>query len=90
MEIVEIESIKTQMQNIVLFRGTKNDIIKKINAIGLRNDSILEPIENPLPFNDLGFNTNLGVVNDNYLDFEVYMLPTNIKDYFIITEINSF
>ena len=90
MEIVEIESIKTQMQNIVLFRGTKDDIIKKINAIGLRNDSILEPKENPLLFNDLGFNINLGVVNDNYLDFEVYMLPTNIKDYFIITEINSF
>ena len=90
MKIVGIESIKTQMQNIVLFRGTKDDIIKKINAIGLRNDSILEPKENPLLFNDLGFNTNLGVVNDNYLDFEVYMLPTNIKDYFIITEINSF
>ena len=87
---VVIESIKRQMQDLVLFRGTKEDIVKKINVIGQRNDSILEPFENPLPDNDLGFNTNLGNFGDIYLDFEIYLLPTSKKDNFIITEINPF
>ena len=87
MKIV-IENISRQMEDLVLFRGTKEDIIKKINDIGLRNDSILEPIEDPLSINDIGFNINLGNFEDDFLDFEIYMLPTNAKDIFVITEIN--
>jgi len=89
MEIV-IKSIEKQISELVLFRGTKSDIIKKINAIGQRNDSILEPFEKNIKGNDFGFNTNLGELNGHYLDFEIYLLPTNKKDIFIITEINPF
>ena len=85
MKIV-IENISRQMEDLVLFRGTKEDIVKKINVIGLRNDSILESIEDSLSINDIGFNINLGNFEDDYLDFEIYMLPTNAKNIFIVTE----
>ena len=63
---------------------------EKLNSIGLRDDSTLEPFEEPLPGNDFGFNTNLGEIGDCDLDFEVYLLPTNEKDVFVVTEVNQF
>lgn len=66
---VVIEQIEREMGKLVLFRGTMSDIIKRINSIGLRNDSILEPFEEEVENNDLGFNTNLGEINGRYLDF---------------------
>ena len=88
MKIV-IENINRQMQDLLLFRGTQEDIVKKINTIGLRDDSILEPIEYPLSIDDIGFYINLGKFEDDFLDFEIYMLPTNAKDVFVITEVNE-
>jgi len=82
--------IHSEMSRLVLFRGTKVEIIEKLNSIGLRKDCYLEDFENPLPGNDFGFNTNLGSIGDYYFDFEIFLLPTNKKDVFIITEVNSF
>jgi len=87
---LEISHINQAMQKLFFFRGTKEEIIAKLNEIGLRNDCFLEPFEEPLPENDLGFNTNLGEIGDHYLDFEVYLLPTNQKDCFLVTEVNEF
>ena len=81
--------IDDEMKNLVLFRGTKEEICEKINSIGLRSDSILEPFENSLSENDFGFNTYLGKTEGHYLDFEVYLLPTNKKDVFLVTEVNE-
>ena len=78
------------MQNLVLFRGTKQKIIDKLNTIGPRSNCILEEFEDTLLGNDFGFNTNLGIDGHHYLDFEIYMLPTNKPNTFIITEINEF
>ena len=85
-----IKSYNEMMKNLVMFRGTKEEIIEKLNMIGSRNDCFLEAFEEALPENDYGFNTNLGMVGEHYLDFEIYMLPTNEKDTFIITEVNEF
>ena len=85
-----ISTINRQMQKLVLYRGTKTDIVSKLKEIGLRHDPFLEEFENPITGNDFGFNTNLGRIEDNYLDFEIYLLPTNIPDTFIITEVSAF
>jgi len=86
----EIEKINNVMQNLVLFRGTKEWIINRLSTIGTRTDIFLEPFEEPLPNNDFGFNTNLGMIGSHYLDYEIYMLPTNAKDVFVITEVSEF
>ena len=83
-------TINKQMQSLILFRGTKEEIIKRLNTIGTRRDCYLEPFEEPLAGNDFGFNTNLGMIDDEYLDYEIYMLSTHIESVFIITEINNF
>lgn len=85
-----VKIIFNKMNDLVMFRGTKEDICSKLNSIGLRDDCFLEPMEDQLPGHDLGFNTNLGMVKDTYLDYEVYMLPTNKDNEFIITEIKPF
>ena len=87
-----IEVINKQIKNLVLYRGTLEDITKKIRTIGLDLDAELTPFEEEaiIEENDLGFNVNLGEINDHYLDFEIYMLPTNEKNSFIITEVNQF
>jgi len=87
-----IKSIERQMENLVMYRGTKSDIEKRLSTIGQRLDVTLEPFEDEaiIKDNDFGFNVNLGKLNDHYLDFEIYMLPTNQKDVFIITEVNPF
>ena len=82
--------ICSEMRNLVLFRGTKVEICEKLNSIGLRDDCFLQEFEEPLPGNDFGFNINLGKIGDCDLDFEVYLLPTNKKDVFVITEVNQF
>ncbi len=86
----EIAKINNKMRNLVMFRGTKKEIIVELEKIGNRKDIILEPFEEPLPENDLSFNTNIGMIGDSYLDFEVYLLPTNKKDVFIVTEVTEF
>ena len=89
MKIV-IETTRKAMSNLVLFRGTMRDITKKINSIGLVNDSVLEPFEEPIKDNDFGFNIHLGSINGTYLDYEVYLLPTNADNEFLVTEVNPF
>ena len=49
--------------------------------------SYIEGIE--LLEKDLGFNTNIGTFNGIDLDYEIYMLPTNKPNEFMVTEINS-
>ena len=86
------QEIDEAMQSVVYFRGTKDDIKKKIAVFKLakKEDILLTPFTEPLPENDLGFNINIGNLNGVYLDYEIYMLPTNKTDTFIVTEINSF
>lgn len=85
-----IEGIEQSMQRLIRYRGTKDEIVSKLNNLGPRHDCFLEAFEDPLPENDLGFNTNLGMIGDHYLDFEIYMLPTMKADTFIIIEIRPF
>lgn len=83
------DQIDKAMQDLLLRRGTLLEIESMINDIGLRDDSTLEPFEENIEFNDIGFNTNLGQIDDQYLDYEVYLLPTNKQYQYIITEINN-
>lgn len=89
-----LKNIEQELQKLIMFRGTTKEIVKKINLIGLRNDSIIEPSEENENNKKLGFdycfNTNLGMLNNQYIDYEIWMLPTNKKNTWIITEINSF
>ena len=88
----KIRLVNRAMSSLVLFRGTKEKITAKLNGFRVeREESVnLEPFEEPLPENDFGFNTNLGKIGDKYLDFEIFMLPTNKKDTFLITEVSAF
>lgn len=82
-----IKKVIKDMNDLVLFRGTKKEIVNKLNTIGtIKTDVILCPFPHPLPDNDFGFAVMLGKINDEWLDFDIYMLPTNKKDVFIITE----
>lgn len=80
------------MQTLVGFRGSHEDIINELSKLLINRveQPCLEPFEEPIKENDFGFNTNLGVVNGNYYDYEIYMLPTNQQNIWIITEINPF
>ena len=87
----KITEINKAMEKLVLFRGTKEEIISKLNEIKITHQSVvLEPFENPLEGNDLGFNISLGMIGNEYIDYEIYMLPTMRKGEFLITEINPF
>jgi len=87
-----IQKVEEQMQELIMLRGTKEEIIEKLNTIRVNREEsvILEPFEIFLPENDLGFNTNLGEIHEHYIDYEVYILPTNKKDTFIVTEVLAF
>jgi hypothetical protein len=92
-EINEVlQKVETELQKLIMFRGTKEEIVEKLNAIRVnREESVnLEPSEESLPENDLGFNTNLGEIHEHYISYEIYMLPTNKKDTFIITKVSAF
>lgn len=80
-----------KMQNLVMFRGTKEEIVKKLHKIGNREDiPVLQETEEKVKNQDLCFNTNIGEIDTHFLDYEIYMLPTNKKDNFIITEVVPF
>ena len=85
-----ISDIEENIKQLVGFRGTKIEIVAKLNNLGPRHDCFLEAFEDPLPGIDLSFNTNLGMIGDHYLDFEIYMLPTRKLDEFMITEVTPF
>jgi hypothetical protein len=87
-----LQKVEKDMQSLLFFRGTKEQIIEKLNTIRINREEsvVLEPFEEPLEDNDLGFNTNLGEINEHYIDYEIYMLPTNKKDTFVITEVSAF
>ena len=85
-----LAKLEQKMENMVGFRGTLTEITKEIQKFALRDGVFLEPFEENLKGMDLGFNTNLGEIDDTYFDFEVFMLPTRKEKVFIITEIASF
>jgi len=83
--------VSNEMKKLVLFRGTMEEIVAKVNEIKIREDDVvLEPFEEFAPITDFGFNTNLGQIGDKYLDFEIYMLPTNKRGNFVITKVLAF
>ncbi len=87
-EKIKTDKIDEAVENLVFFRGTKDEIEQELNKIKTKKESVtLEPFEDPLSENDLGFNVNLGQVRDASLDYIIYMLPTNKKDTFLITEV---
>lgn len=81
-----------KMQGLVHTRCTKQELIMKLALLSVNRDSIpvLTPFEEPLPENDFGFSTNIGMLGETYLDYEIFMLPTNKQDVFLITEIRPF
>jgi hypothetical protein len=86
------KQMEKEMKKLVFSRYTKEELIQKLNSLRVNRekDCFLEPFEEPLPENDFGFNTNLGMIGSHYLDFEIYMLPTNEPEVFLITEVNPF
>ncbi|MGL5749983.1 MAG: hypothetical protein ACRCXT_05615 [Paraclostridium sp.] len=85
----ELSKLNKQLQSKVLFRGTLEGIAKELSDLtGTKTE--LVPFEEYLPENDLGYNIFLGMIGGHYLDYEVYLLPTNKVNVYIITEINSF
>jgi hypothetical protein len=69
----------------------QNRKANELNKISTKHESVeLVEFEEPLEDNDLGFNVNLGMNGNQYLDYEIYMLRTNKKDNYLITEINRF
>ena len=85
-----LEMLEQKMENMVGCRGTISSLTSSIQKFALRDNIILEPFEESIQGMDCGFNTNLGEIGDTYFDFEVFMLPTNKEDVFIIIEVSSF
>jgi len=86
-----ISRIQDEMSKLVMLRGTKQEIIARINEIKIRdNDVNLEASENQAEDNDLCFNTNLGKIGETYLDYEICLLPTMKKEHFIVTKVTPF
>lgn len=87
----KVLNITKKMRNLVGFRGTIKELEVEIASYTpLRSTVILEPFEEYLPELDLGFNTNLGELDGEYYDFEVYLLPTFKADTFVVTEVSAF
>lgn len=85
-----LEMLKQKMENMIGCRGTISSLTSSIQKFALRDNIRLEPFEESFPDMDYGFNINLGEIGDTYFDFEVFILPTNKENVFIITEVNSF
>lgn len=81
----------TTLQQLIGYRGTKHQITDKIHQLTNRHTK-LAPFTENLPDNDLGFQFFLGVDDDNYLDFDIYLIKTRAKDngkrVWYVTEIN--
>lgn len=85
----KLSELNKKIQSKVLFRGTLEGIAKELSDLtGTKAE--LVPFEESLPENDLGYNIFLGMIEEHYLDYEVYLLPTNRVNVYIITEINNF
>ena len=82
----------TKLQQLIGTRATKRGICDSILAITGRTTK-LSPFEENLPENDLGFQFNLGMDGDTYLDFDIYLIKTRAKSdtskpIWYVTEIN--
>jgi hypothetical protein len=84
--------IDRKAQDIVLFRGTIEDVKNKFNDLKINRDEdvVFQKFEEETPTGDIGFNTNVGQIGDEYIDYEVYLLPTKKTNHYIVTEVNPF
>ena len=82
------KDIDAKMLSMVLFRGTKNEIYSKLNGFNSRvAASMTFDFVQGLNKADFSFEACLGVIGGVYLDYEVFVLPTNKEGVFIITEV---
>lgn len=79
-------------ENMIMFRGTVEEIKEKLNSFNPTTNKIeMERFEEEIPTNDIGYNFSFGEDDEGeYLDFEIFMLPTRAKDNFIVTELSSY
>lgn len=88
---VTANRIKTLLNN----RYTIKQLTQQLVSAGFRDDVALEPTEVEPNNGDICYNINLGCVTTKhgiiqYLDYEIYLLETNIKGIYLVTEINAF
>jgi len=82
----------TELQQLIGTRATKRGICDSILAITGQTTN-LAPFTENLPESDLGFQFNLGMDGDDYLDFDIYLIKTRAKSdsgkpIWYVTEIN--
>lgn len=84
----KINTINGKMEKLVFFRGTKEEIYNKVNSINTQKDANVTDIKtSEIKSNDFYMDACLGIIKDHYLDFEIFVLPTNEKKVYIVTEI---
>ena len=75
-----------KMEAMVFFRGTIEEINNHINNFSIKK-CLMTLSRNNAKYNDIAYTVCLGEIDDHYLDYEVYVLPTNRPDNYIVTEI---
>jgi len=83
------KELDEKVKNLIMFRGTKEEIYIKLNSFN--PDAIAATnFTKSTGEADSSFEVCLGVADCVYLDYEIFVLPTNKKNSFLITEVNSF
>jgi len=88
--MTEIQLINTKMFNLINSRFTLPELMSQLQEIGNKAKCVYDWTEEGEQYNDYSINTNIGMIGEVYLDYEIFMLPTNKPEVYLITEIQPF